>query len=331
MAPLTHKQTLNGYSRSLLNPEIDNKKTAKIIDEIHTTFQKILGISVGKSKMLHQAAVVTKFGKALGLSYAAECLIDYRRTQQLLKGITSAIAQKQSKNPKETIKVFYAGCGPYAPFLTLVAPMYEPSEVQFTLLDVNTESIEYAKSLVQELGLTAYVDEYIVGDAIIAKIENASEYHILFSETLDSLLIRESYVPILCNLLPQFTKEVILIPENVQLKMKFVCFDKHNFRTEISDQIIFDSRKAVEETEKTGRIPDAFEPFKVPVEKNKNINGIILDTEIIVFDSLRISRSESAISMPFEFRLNAPENVKKIVFEYQLVPEIQLYTSLELN
>jgi predicted RNA methylase len=330
MTSLTLKQTINGYSKSLLNTETDGEKVVKIINDLHEIFKETLGITFEEANIQRSAAIGSKFGKALGFNYAAHCLVDYNRTQQLLKGITSAIAQKQRENPNETIKIFYAGCGPCAPFMSLVAPLYEPSDVQFTLLDINEESIKFAEILAQKLELTEYIEGYFHGDAITAEVPKVDEYHILFSETLDSLLRREAYVPIICNLLPQFTKDVILIPENVQLKMSFVCFDEKEVRTEISNQIIFDSRKAVEESQKLGLIPNTFEPVKVPVKQNKNIDGIILDTEIIVFDSIKISRAESAITLPLEFGLDTPDKIKNVVFEYQLVPEVQMYTSLEL-
>ena len=206
----------------MVSPETSNEQLKESLDEIHGIFEGVIGISGLEPDMQNQAAVNTKYGKALGLSYAVQCLIDYFRTIQLLRGLTLAIAKKQAEHPKEKIKIFYAGCGPYAPFITLVAPLYKPSEVQFTLLDINPKSIEFAKTLIQDLKLEEYVDAVFVGDAITSEIPNPDSYHILFSETLDSLLYREAYVPILCNLLPQFSKDVILIPENVQLIMSFV-------------------------------------------------------------------------------------------------------------
>ena len=50
-----------------------------------------------------------------------------------LKAMVMAIKEKQQKHPDKTINIFYAGCGPYAPFVTLIAPLFSPKKIQFSL------------------------------------------------------------------------------------------------------------------------------------------------------------------------------------------------------
>ena len=63
------------------------------------------------------------------------------------------------KQHGEVINVFYAGFGPYAPFVTLVAPFFKSNEVQFTLLEINKNSVESAKKLINALELSDYIKE----------------------------------------------------------------------------------------------------------------------------------------------------------------------------
>ena len=51
-----------------------------------------------------------------------------------LKAMVMAIKEKQQKHPDKTINIFYAGCGPYAPFVTLIAPLFSPKKIQFSLV-----------------------------------------------------------------------------------------------------------------------------------------------------------------------------------------------------
>lgn len=329
MTTHSHKEDVKGYSESLLSLENGDSQVKETIDKIHNCFQDIVGISGLEDNMQRMAAIDTKFGKALGLNHAAQCLIDYKRTHQFLKGITTAISKKQEEYPNQKIKIFYAGCGPYAPFITLVAPLYKPDEVEFTLLDINGESMNFAKKLINELGLSDYVDTYHVEDAVKFQVPSADQYHILFSETLDAMLFRECYVPILCNLLPQFKENVILIPENVQIKMSFVTYGENDERNEDPPQVVFDSRKAVLAAEKLGGIPNQFEPVKVPMIRNRNIEAFAIDTEVLVHDDLKMVRYESDLTRPIEMGINAPDQTNSVVFTYRIQPVIELYTSLE--
>ena len=118
---------------SLLKDSISQVDAEKSINEIHAHFQQITQITGYDFQIEHMAAISTAKGKALGLNFAAQCLLDYKRTVKFLKAIVSAILEKQKKQPGKLIKIFYAGCGPYAPFITLVAPLFQPDEVQFSL------------------------------------------------------------------------------------------------------------------------------------------------------------------------------------------------------
>ena len=127
---------------SLLEDALNQDEAVKSLNEIHTHFQKITEITGYDSKIEHLMTIPAAKGTALGLNYAAQCLVDYKRTVKFLKGIIAAIAEKQEKHPGELIHIFYAGCGPYATFLALIAPHFTPEEVQFSLLEINRKSVD---------------------------------------------------------------------------------------------------------------------------------------------------------------------------------------------
>jgi len=207
--------TIKQLSTILLENQSNLSKTQETIDEIHKHFLEITNISNIDKGFQNISAVPTASGMAISLNHAAACLIDYQRTTKFLKGMVSLIREKQQQHPNEIINIFYAGCGPYAPFVTLVAPLFDPKEIQFAVLEINAASIKLAEKLINELGLSEYINTYHTADAVTFQIPDAKKYHILFSETLDALLYRESYVPILWNMLPQLSENCAVIPNNV--------------------------------------------------------------------------------------------------------------------
>ncbi|REH56522.1 hypothetical protein C7448_101562 [Tenacibaculum gallaicum] len=311
---------------SLEQPEIEN-----LINEIHTYFKELTQLTGFDQNIEHLAAVTTAKGKALGLNHAAQCLLDYKRTVKFLKAMVMAIKEKQQKHPDKTINIFYAGCGPYAPFVTLIAPLFSPEEIQFSLLEINDKSLEYAKSLIQKLELTKYITNHYNADAVTFEIPEAKKYHIVFSETLDALLYRECYVPILFNLLPQLPKDVTVIPENVLVKMSLatdvITDAKH---TSVEIDTILNVRKAISSNE-TNTIPTQLPDKKIAVNSIniEEYNYLLLDTLVHVYNDIWLTRSESSLTLPLEMHIEHPINFDSIVYTYQMDPDIQLKYSLE--
>lgn len=300
------------------------------IHKIHSHLQKITQISGYDHSLENSAAIPAFKGSALGLNFAAQCLFDYKRTSKFLKAIIIAIKEAQKKHPNTPINLFYAGCGPYAPFLTLVAPLFKPEEIQFSLLEINKNSVISAKKLIDTLNLSSYVKDIYTADAITFKINNGSSFHVLISETLDALLYRECYVPILINLLPQFKKDIVLIPENVILDLSVVLNNKTNSDSEeINIDTIFNTKTSV--SKNTNTILTELPSTKIDISSfDENlINRFIIDTKVHIYKDIWLSRNESSLSIPYEFSLEKPFKNKIAVFTYFLEPEIEMKISFE--
>ncbi|MGG6229906.1 phytanoyl-CoA dioxygenase [Tenacibaculum sp. SDUM215027] len=316
---------------ALLKDSIEQPEIESLINEIHSYFRELTQLTGFDNSIEHLAAVTTEKGKALGLNHAAQCLLDYKRTVKFLKAMITAIKEQQRKHPHEVIHIFYAGCGPYAPFVTLIAPLFSTEEIQFSLLEINNKSLEYAKSLIKKLGLTKYVTNYYTADAVTFEIPEAEKYHILFSETLDALLYRECYVPILFNLLPQLPQEITVIPENVLIKMSLatdlIADTKH---TPVEVDTILNVREAIL-SNKTDIIPTQLPDKKVAVNSIniEQYNYLILDTLVHVYNDIWLTRSESSLTLPLEMHIEHPINFGSIVFTYLMDSSIELKYRLE--
>ncbi|MBN3521075.1 phytanoyl-CoA dioxygenase [Algoriphagus lutimaris] len=314
------------FSSSLQNNEIDPLQAERLINDIHSHFCKLTDISGFDLKVEYLAAIPTSKGKALGLNHAAQCLLDYRRTVKFVKAILQAIKEKQGLYPGKVIQIFYAGCGPYAPFLTLIAPLFSSDKIQFTLLEINENSLNSAKRLIRSLNLTNFLKTDFLEDAVTVQVPDPSHYHILISETLDALLYRECYVPILNNLLPQFDPEVTLIPENVTIHLSLRKNADQQDPDEEEISTIFNVRDTLStlsnEQLSSAIFPDVVIPFTtIDIQPT---HSFILDTTVHIYKDIALFRNESSLTLPIELPIELPTNAQSLIFNYYLEPEVEL-------
>lgn len=331
---MTGTPEIKKLSSLLLTNASDQTEVEKILNEIQLHFQEATDISGFDNKLEHLAAIPTAKGKALGLNHAAQCLLDYKRTVKFLQAIVIAIKEKQKKNPGKMIQIFYAGCGPYAPFVTLVAPHFDSSEIKFSLLEINKTSLESAKKLIHSLELADYIDEFYLADAVTFKVPNPDTFDMLISETLDAVLYRECYVPILFNMLPQFDAAITLIPENVRLNLKFVPDPEKNAgETETLQEYdagrILDVREAVSSHTTGIEIPGQLPAKLFNLVSMDRYKSVLIDTEVHVCDDIWLHRGESSLTLPLEMKLEHPFEDSALVFTYQIDPEIELKYELQ--
>ncbi|WP_298418566.1 phytanoyl-CoA dioxygenase [uncultured Kordia sp.] len=318
--------TIKELSTTILNNQSNFETTKNAIDEIHKHYLETTKIEDFGESMQHMAAVPTASGMALSLNHAAACLLDYRRTAKFLRGMVSLIREQQQQQPNEIINIFYAGCGPYAPFITLVAPLFKASEVQFSLLEINAASIQMAQNLIKSLELTDYVQEYHTADAVTFQIPDAKKYHILFSETLDALLYRESYVPILWNMLPQLDENCAIIPNNVivQASMTYPKSETEEIRKEKEAAVILNVREAVKVNDGSKSLPEEFTPVTINLSGDEKYYSMVVDTKVQIQGDLWLSRNESSLSIPLEMEIAYPLDAPNVTFFYQLKPSVEL-------
>jgi hypothetical protein len=144
-------------------------------------------------------------------------VLDSARTTKFLRGVRTAIDEAQRRFPGQTIHLFYAGCGPFAPLLLPLATVLTPGQVQFTLADVHPRSLQHAQRIVEALNLSAFVREYLVCDATVYDHGQGPPIHILVIEAMQRALANEPQVALTMNLVPQMSPSGILIPERITL------------------------------------------------------------------------------------------------------------------
>lgn len=230
------------------------------------------------------------------------------------------------------INIFYAGCGPYAPFITLVAPLFQPKEVQFTLLEINKNSVESAEKLINSLNLSNYLKNFYIADAVTFKVPNPETFDILISETLDVMLYRECYVPILFNLLPQFNKDTILIPENVLINLSFLTQAETDLDIEEYEiGNVVNVRESIASYSSSYSIPSQLTDkiFDLTTLNINKYEKFLLDTKVHIYEDIWLHRNESPLTTPLEYTFTKPIHNNQIIFTYYMEPEIELKFKFE--
>lgn len=319
----------------LLDPNIQSDHEVNIIDRIHEVFSELAIVSGFDGEDGWQHDMQTSSGMAISVNEAARCLLDYRRTGQFFRGLHTAICEAKQLFPGETIHVLYAGCGPYAPFLTLVAPQFSPGEVVFSLIEINGKSLDIAQHLVKEFGLQEYLLETYLADATLFKVPNAKDYHILFTETMDTALEREPMVPILLNLLPQLRSDVLMVPRNVTVEGVFFSHaelpDGIDILWELTTDIpghsigtVMDMAEALETYLELEEPDGIFHELQCELPAPEFRDFFALYTTVEIWDGIFLYKNESDITDLRVRNLADLPPCEYINFEYLLGEELEL-------
>jgi hypothetical protein len=173
--------------------------------------------------------VLLKGGIALSSYDAAICLDEFIRTARFLKGTHLAICELLKRFPDQKLNILYAGCGPYATLILPLLPLFDPSELDVLLLDINNDSLRSVAGFLSSVGLEEYTVGMQQADAIRYKSPESRPLHLIVSETMFYALIREPQVSITGNLAPQLQKGGILIPEEINLELVYTFFSEEPY------------------------------------------------------------------------------------------------------
>lgn len=167
-------------------------------------------------------------GRAIAPVQAGMCLFEIRRTRVFAQGLIDAITELNRQFPGRAVRVFDAGCGPFALLSLLAAACFTPEQVQFDVLDIHPASLDSARTLVNNLGLQAYFNAFICEDATQYRFDPNTIPDILITETMNRGLQKEPQVAITLHLAPQLPPHGILIPERVDVSLRMIRMRERN-------------------------------------------------------------------------------------------------------
>lgn len=284
-------------------------------ESVHQLHEIFGGITAIKAAGIDDEDIYLAQGKAISPVKAAYCLLEFERTRRFLRGIYKAIKQQIAINPGHKIQILYAGCGPYATLLTPLTSVFTSEEVGFTLLDINSHSLEAAMQLYNVLDLMAYINDFVQADA--TAYQTNPDTDIIISETMLNGLIKEPQVAIMNNLIPQLSPTGIFIPEAITINAALLnATEEQNsfFHAGLKPQRI--NVGHVYNATKPFQLPKAITLPLVPSATHRSLN---LLTEITVFGDEKLHDYSCSLTLPLKLlHLPANETPKQITFNYQM-------------
>jgi predicted RNA methylase len=319
------------------------KQIAKVFQEEETNFLtlteaikqfKELALAASQINMEggeERAHLLLENGKAIGTTWAAMCLDDLMRTKIFVKGLFKAIEAVRERK-KGSVNILYAGTGPFATLALPIMAAYESSEVQFTLLEINTISLEAAKKVIKTLAFEEYVKEFVQADATKYVIPEEDNFDIILSETMLRGLINEQQVPISMNLMKQVKEEVILVPEKISLSLALLDSSALFFKTEEtpkSDYMIPLGELFELSKEQIALFPALItqiynktlfptKVFELPQNILPNFRYLYILTEIEVFGGEKLTLNQSGLTTPHKLLNMSGALGQKIHIHYKI-------------
>lgn len=155
-------------------------------------------------------------GWAISPVQAALCAREPYRTAAFIQGLALAVQERlQADRP---VRVLYAGCGPFALLAMPLMALFTPSQVQFCILEVHAETLDYARGLIGKFGYSGHVGDFFCADAAEFRIPAQALPDVIVSETMNTALGKEPQVTIMRNLHGQ-APQAALVPSAVTVHL----------------------------------------------------------------------------------------------------------------
>lgn len=209
----SYKGELSRITKVFLDPEDRYDELFQAADAYYRLLLKTSELEADNEK--NRESIYLSTGKAIGSIWAALCIKEFMRTKRFIAGIFKAVKAAQHRFPNTRLHVLYAGTGPFASLILPLTTVFSSSEICFTLLEINPNSIESLIEIIKTFEIDDYVKEIVCCDATKYKSDTDLPIHMIISETMLNALRREPQVAITLNLAPQLVDEGIFIPENI--------------------------------------------------------------------------------------------------------------------
>ncbi|PZR20376.1 MAG: hypothetical protein DI539_11070 [Flavobacterium psychrophilum] len=259
--------------------------------------------------------VAVKGGVALSGLHAAACVDDFFRTVSFIKGVHKAINKLIDMFPERTINILYAGTGPYATLILPLLPLFDKDRLSVIFLDINDQSVESVRKLIESFGLTDYDLDFAVADATTYVIPEHFPADLVVSETMHYGLTLEPQVAIVKNLAPQMPPHAILIPQEIHIDFGYSFFayepfvskfadipkgyknlQPYEYRTIVDRLFTINKELFRNQINHESRFVSDFYPIP---EKYDNHPDACVFTGVTILDDIRLKTAESLITNPY--------------------------------
>ena len=295
-------------TRSLFDSPLEGVELSGPVSVLQSVFAEMTGFNSYLDQMT-VGRTETANGVAISPSGAARCIHQHTRTVQYLRGVYKAILAKRKEISDRPVQVFYAGCGPYATLAVPILSVLSAAEVQYSILDIHKHSLDMASSMIDDLGLSHGVREFIQADAAEYRFESGKEPDIIISEVMCNALSNEPQVAVSSNLALQ-APEATLLPEEIRLDLELLHLKGHRKTSMSTPGSLTPYQRSPKGTlfvldrgniEVWGELGEASELPAAIIEDSRFTDPEwrpFLFTRIIVFDDIELRDFQSELNLP---------------------------------
>jgi hypothetical protein len=333
--------TLEAIAGLILNEGTSKQRLREALDAYSRRCSTITGIVASPSFDGWSQDAHLDTGVAINPQAAAHCISDYRRTVVFIRAVHEALAVARLRFGPGSLRILYAGCGPFATLLLPLLGAFRPGELEIVLLDMHRASLDAVQQLILEFGFDTYNIQCLQADA--SDYQHPLAPQVIIAETMQKALEQEPQVAVTMNLAPQLCAGGIFVPQSiaVELGLAHLQGESETFAREQTidvDRLVKEGQrihlgKLIELTAERAKVLVAeghcdeiegraeLKLARVDIPKLPDIGefDLLLFTRISAFGRHRLADYESEITLPLKCHdLPVLRGGESIVASYQL-------------
>ena len=207
---------LAAIARAIADPQRPLASLIGEMERLRRLAERHCGLSMEGPERLTEGESFLASGWAISPMQAALCAREPLRSAAFMRALVLAVTQRLRED--RPVRVLYAGCGPFALLALPAMALLDAGQVQFTLMDVHAQTLDYARGLVGQLGQADHVCAFLCADAAVYRIPADAMPQVIISETMNAALGKEPQVAILRNLHVQ-APAAALLPSAVSVHL----------------------------------------------------------------------------------------------------------------
>jgi hypothetical protein len=214
---LTPQTLLDSIARTILDEARPREDVQQALDHFSQLCSEVAQIRPDATYEAWSGDIFLESGVAINPEAAAFCIQDYQRSTMFIRGVFAAIKAAQRRFSGVSIKILYAGCGPFATQLLPLLNQFTPGELDIVLLDIHPRSLESVNKLLRHFGFERHKVRLIHGDA--CNYQHPERLHIILAETMQKSLEQEPQFAVTANLAPQLDTGGFFIPQQIEVAL----------------------------------------------------------------------------------------------------------------
>lgn len=214
---MTTQTLLDSIARTILDEASPREDVHQALDHFSRLCSDVTQIKPDSTCEAWSGDIFLESGVAINPEAAAFCIQDYQRSTMFIRGVFAAIKAAQRCFSGVSIKILYAGCGPFATQLLPLLNQFTPGELDIALLDIHPRSLDSVNKLLRHFGFERHNIRLIHGDA--CHYQHPERLHIIIAETMQKSLEQEPQFAVTANLAPQLETGGIFIPQQIDVTL----------------------------------------------------------------------------------------------------------------